>query len=144
MSLLGRMWRLCWSGKLHNALDCYDDKCADIEIAYKLSQKMKELGFTGDVEFDSLYSPCYIGVAIELANKYDIRFVMGSGSHICRAILDKACWTREINRDVSLTALAYCTKPESHDEITEVMGEAHRLEFAICSCLIQARIAGVI
>jgi hypothetical protein len=85
-----------------------------------------------------------IGTAIKTANCYGIEFDIGTTHYDCRAILPRSKWHNEIDRTVSLETLAFFTIPKSYDEIEDFQGISDRIEIAICKCLIQARVAGVI
>jgi len=135
MSTFSKLLKIWKDGNLESAISLlkYSKRKSDEEK--EIASKMKSLGLIPDTR---------IGAAIQIANKYGITFDVGTTRYDCRAILPHSKWENPIDRNVSLETLAFFTIPQSYDEIEDFQGISDRIEIAICKCLIQARIAGVI
>lgn len=135
MSTFSQLLKIWRDGDLESAIGLlkYCKKKSDEEK--EIAEKMRSLGLIPDTR---------IGAAIQIANKYGITFDVGTTRYDCRAILPRSKWENQIDRNASLETLAFFTIPQSYDEIEDFQGISDRIEIAICQCLIQARIAGVL
>ena len=135
MSTLSQLWKIWRGGDLESSIGLlrYCKKKSDEEK--EIATTMRELGLIPDTR---------TGTAIQIANKYGITFDVGTTRYDCRAILPRSKWENPIDKSVSLETLVFFTIPQSYDEIEDFQGISDRIEIAICKCLIQARIAGVI
>lgn len=135
MFILKQLWQIWRSGELKSVLSMFKHSKKKFQEETEIIAKMQSL---------ELWPAINIGSAIREANHYGIEFDVGTTHYDCRAILPRSKWQRDINRNVSLETLAFFTVPRSYDEIEAFQGISDRIEIAICRCLIQARIAGVI
>jgi len=135
MSTFSKLLKIWKDGNLESAISLlkYSKRKSDEEK--EIASKMKSLGLIPDTR---------IGAAIQIANKYGITFDVGTTGYDCRAILPRSKWENPIDRSVPLETLAFFTIPQSYDKVKDFQGISDRIEIAICKCLIQARIAGVI
>lgn len=147
MSIASTLWRVWRHGDLGFCLKLFEKYQEVAAEGDQVNSEMKRLGLVAKNMTPMLHSLCpasHIGAAMQLANYYSLEFDIGTTMYDCRAILWREKWQREINKNISLESLAFFTIPKTYDEIESIQGISDRIEVAICKCLIQARIAGVI
>lgn len=85
----------------------------------------------------------YIGSALRLASLYKMTFGEGTSYGDCRVDLPRSSWQQPLNETVSQFEYGvWYEKPVN--EIDSIFAYRHRLELAICRCLVFAKKAGVI
>ena len=92
----------------------------------------------------SCFSPLrHTGICIQLIHNYGIELHKGLSSSDCRAVLPKSKWQYPINKDVR--SFKYGTFMEMNpDEVQDIVGFGRTVNEAVCKCLINAKVAGVI
>lgn len=85
----------------------------------------------------------YVGICVQLIHNYGIELHKGLSSSDCRAVLPKSKWQYSINKDVC--SFKYGTFMEMNPgEVQDIVGFGKTINEAVCKCLINAKIAGVI
>jgi len=108
--------------------------------AQALELRLKELGFEW-----RLGNPAeHVGTALELAKGYNITLHRGTCYGDCVADITKEHWLNPIHPDIKSGRFGTWFEDQSHDEIKAIYAYGHDVQTAICQCLINARIAGVI
>jgi hypothetical protein len=108
-----------------------------------LYQRMKDLGFEGKEGLSIYSNPTKdLGDAINWAKKYNLELFGKTAFNIC-ADLDKKFWKSKINPTICQWAYGRLLQ-QPLDEINSINGFGRSVQEAVCRCLINARIAGVI
>lgn len=85
-----------------------------------------------------------IGQALRLADKYGVELHVGMTYADCRAVLPRSRWAGEILAGVRSEHFGAFLANEPHEQIDSIYAFSHEVPEAICKCLRNARIAGVI
>jgi hypothetical protein len=135
------MWKQVWFC-IKNYKRLYSENaCAEKrrEEAASLTYELKCHGYTWRIGDPA----CDIGTALDLANNYKVEIQRGTCYGDCVAFILKQDWQYELYRGVCSFAYGTWTYREP-DQIEDIAAWGHSVQVAVCKCLINAAVAGVL
>jgi len=136
---LGDIWLFIKAAP--DALMCWAEKQKDIVERDLLTVQLLQLGFKWNLGDGPAFD---VGTALQLAEEYHIELHIGTCYSQCRAVLECQYWQSGITIGVKSAQFGSFCENQPHDEIEAICAFGFDVKTAICKCLVNARIAGVI